>query len=273
MRNLTPPFILEKTKLGLVGGALDAVVLFVDTSGFTRLTAHLTEQGRDGAEILADILLAVFEPLVETVYAHGGFIAGFAGDAFKAIFRGLMPESYRQALAVAEQILSHMASHPTYETRYGTFDFSVRISMADGPVNWAVWSGEDSDVEQSCGYTFFGPAIDQAIQGEGYAAGGEWVMTEAVYAASLAAQPDAIAAEALAGAAEGYLRINQITDTLPGPQPLTQTEPVSFAEASRFYPTTLLTRQIQGEFRPVYTLFINIKSLPISRLCVHILRP
>ena len=80
MRQLTPAFILEHVEQGRASGQFEAVVLFVDTSGFTPLTARLSGHGREGAEVLAGILLAVFEPLVEAVYAHGGFIAGFAGE-------------------------------------------------------------------------------------------------------------------------------------------------------------------------------------------------
>ncbi|RIK33150.1 MAG: hypothetical protein DCC55_35520 [Chloroflexi bacterium] len=234
----------------------------MDTSGFTPLTIRLTERGRDGAEVLADILLAVFEPLIEAVYAHGGFIAGFAGDAFKAVFPGLAPDTYLHALAAAAQIRTHMARHPRHETRYGIFDFGVRMSIADGQVTWAVWSGDEIAAAQSCGYTFSGPALDQAIQGEDYAEGGELVVTHTFFAALQAAKPDTIVGEALAGEAEGYVCIDQVTDALPAPQPVVADAPASLLNASRFFPATLLTMPTQGEFRPVYTLFVNVQTLP-----------
>lgn len=135
MRNLVPSFLLARMAEGMTYGTFDAVVLFVDTSGFTPLTGQLSAQGHDGAEVLAEILLAVFEPLVATVYAYGGYVAGFAGDAFKAVFPGLTEIHYRQALAAAEQIRTHMAGHLSHETRYGHFIFSVRMSIAAGPEN------------------------------------------------------------------------------------------------------------------------------------------
>src|SRR5690606_13344132 len=116
-------------------GSVPAVVLFVDTSGFTALTASLSTRGKEGAEILAGVLVAVFEPLIQSVYAHGGFIAGFAGDAFKAVFTDGDPVP---ALAAAEEIRRHMAAHAAYTTPYGVFSFAVRASLASGHVTWHI---------------------------------------------------------------------------------------------------------------------------------------
>ena len=60
MRNLIPTFILDQMAQGNRAGSLPAVVLFVDTSGFTPLTAALMQHGAEGAEIVAGVLDAVF---------------------------------------------------------------------------------------------------------------------------------------------------------------------------------------------------------------------
>lgn len=243
-------------------GHFPAVVLFVDTSGFTPLTARLTEHGLEGAEVLAEILLAVFEPLVAAVYRHGGFVAGFAGDAFKAIFPGQTQESYLHVLATAEAIRTHMADHPTHITRYGTFNFSVRLCIADRQVSWAIWSGKDDATVQSSGYTFAGPAIDEAIQGEDHAAGGELVLTHGVVAALHSLQPDVVISGTETKTDNRYILVEQITGALPAPQGIPEARIAVPANASRFYPPALLNMQTQGEFRPVYTVFLNVQSLP-----------
>jgi len=262
MHKLTPAFIFDRMAAGQSSGQIDAVTLFVDTSGFTPLTARLSAHGRDGAEVLAEILIAIFQPMAEAIDAHGGFIAGFAGDAFKAIFPGVTAASYRHALAAAEQIRMHMANHSTHETRYGIFDFSVRMSLADGQAHWAIWSGKMDDTAQSQGYTFFGPAIDAAIHGEDHADGGELVVTSSVFAALQAAQGAAIAGELLTGAAAGYVYIPQIRNSFPAPNTTNVVEDPPLSVAAHFYPASLLTMTTQGEFRPVYTLFINVATLP-----------
>ncbi|MEM7126498.1 MAG: tetratricopeptide repeat protein [Chloroflexota bacterium] len=290
MHHLIPSLILEKAMLGQSSGQFDAVVLFIDTSGFTRLTTQLTEQGREGAEVLADILQTVFEPLVEAVYAHGGFIAGFAGDAFKAIYPSshtvplenqnlesteiamgnagfqrnpaIDEASYLHALATAEQIRSHMDANPSHETPYGTFDFRVRLSIGDGQVTWSIWASDDEDAEQTYGYTFSGSALDQAIRGEDHADGGELVVTQSVHRTISASQPDLLTGRVLTGDAEGYLCITNIAKSLPVARSVIGDVPAPLGNASSFYPEFLLTTQTRGEFRTVQTLFINVQRLP-----------
>ena len=84
--NLIPRFILDKHAAGETNGRFPSVSLFADISGFSAVTSTLVEHGSEAAEIMADIMLAIFEPLVDAVYAQGGFITTFAGDAFTALF-------------------------------------------------------------------------------------------------------------------------------------------------------------------------------------------
>ncbi|HUM70573.1 MAG TPA: hypothetical protein PLK31_17205, partial [Chloroflexota bacterium] len=84
--NLVPHFILDKFAAGETNGRLPAIVLYLDVSGFTPLTAALLQHQHDGAELLSDMLAQVFQPLVEAVYAWGGFISHFSGDALTAVF-------------------------------------------------------------------------------------------------------------------------------------------------------------------------------------------
>ena len=98
MHRLVSPFILEKYTAGESSGQLDAATLFVDVSGFSTMTSALMQHGQHGAEVLAQVMRAIFDPLVEAVYAHDGFITVFAGDAFTAVFPvvGAIHESPQQ---------------------------------------------------------------------------------------------------------------------------------------------------------------------------------
>jgi class 3 adenylate cyclase len=52
---------------------LDATVVFVDISGFTKLSERLARRGgREGAEQLADAIEGCFERLLRVAYANGG---------------------------------------------------------------------------------------------------------------------------------------------------------------------------------------------------------
>ena len=281
MQQLTPKFILNRAANRQQTGTFEAATLFVDTSGFTPLTERLSQHGREGAEILADILQAVFEPLVDTVYRHGGFIAGFAGDAFKAVFPAAETDTGRpaashflNALTAAQDIQTHMAGNREYNTRFGPFSFSVRLSVASGPVNWAIWPSGLAQAPQRSGYTFSGPAIEMAIQGEDFADGGELIISQTVFERLSALDATILPAEPLTGPAAGYLRLNRFEQPTPSPvnppPEQQQTESTKsdlaaegdLAQASLFYPAELLNSDIRGEFRPVYTLFVNFERLP-----------
>lgn len=86
MKNLLPRLIQEPFLRGLDCGQFHAVGLFADISGFTGLTEALMRHGKVGAEVLAQTLTEVFDPLVRAIHAQGGEIVSFAGDAFTALF-------------------------------------------------------------------------------------------------------------------------------------------------------------------------------------------
>jgi len=84
--NLIPHFIYERFAQQQLSGRFLAATLFADISGFTPLTEMLLRHGKEGAEALSEVVQQTFAPLVAEVYACGGFISGFAGDAFTAFF-------------------------------------------------------------------------------------------------------------------------------------------------------------------------------------------
>ena len=86
MLNLIPHFIHNQYKAKNFEGEFDAMTMFMDISGFTTMTEELMQYDKEGAEVLSLILNKVFEPVVHNIYKRGGFISGFAGDAFTAIF-------------------------------------------------------------------------------------------------------------------------------------------------------------------------------------------
>ena len=208
-RQLVPKFILEKEASGASSGRFEGVALFVDTSGFTPLTVQLQRYGTAGAEQLAEILQAVFDPLIEIIYRHGGFITGFAGDAFKGVFIGVKTDQLRSALSAAVAIQSHMAANAIVETTFGDFPFAVRTSLANGTLEWGIWRTEKPIPNgQAAAYTFSGPALDQAIAGEALAKAGDLIMTDSVYAA-LTSEFDLVS-EPISGSEKRFWRVNSV---------------------------------------------------------------
>ncbi|HEX5856740.1 MAG TPA: adenylate/guanylate cyclase domain-containing protein, partial [Microbacterium sp.] len=67
---------------------LDGTLVFVDISGFTRLSERLARQGREGAERLSDAIDECFTPLLAVAYEGGGSLLKFGGDALLLLFDG-----------------------------------------------------------------------------------------------------------------------------------------------------------------------------------------
>lgn len=115
MRHLIPHFIYEQYKQQSYQGQFYALTMFMDISGFTVMTEALMKYGKDGAEVLSGILNDVFQPVINTVYYCGGFISGFAGDAFIAIFP-IPPEGEQPLVSNPLPFQTALASPPPSST-------------------------------------------------------------------------------------------------------------------------------------------------------------
>jgi class 3 adenylate cyclase/tetratricopeptide (TPR) repeat protein len=67
---------------------VDGTVVFVDISGFTKLSEKLAKSGREGAEELADAIGSCFARLLAVAYGNGGGLIKFGGDALLLLFTG-----------------------------------------------------------------------------------------------------------------------------------------------------------------------------------------
>lgn len=274
MHHLTPEFILINADKGRSHGQFPGVALFADISGFTPLTAALMTHGQEGAETIAAVLSAVFDPLVEIVYARGGFIAGFAGDAFKAIFPlvddGAPDNARYRAVDAAWRICAHMRDHRTHQTRFGAFDFDVTLCLADGNVTWEILSDrrqDDPGIDeireiQRAGYLIEGDALSCCLALDPDAETGHVTLSSA-----LVAQLDPATVET--EAATHFARLVAVKhppshDATAGltVQPGRDVDRAFAAQARRFHPNSLLSLETQGEFRRVVTLFFDLQTLP-----------
>jgi class 3 adenylate cyclase/tetratricopeptide (TPR) repeat protein len=67
---------------------LDGSMLFVDISGFTKMSERLARHGKVGAEEVTDVLGAVFSRLLAVAYGEDGSLLKFGGDALLLWFSG-----------------------------------------------------------------------------------------------------------------------------------------------------------------------------------------
>ena len=66
----------------------DGALAFLDVSGFTAMSERLGRLGREGAEIVTDVIGSTFDELLAVAYEAGGSLLKFGGDAMLLWFGG-----------------------------------------------------------------------------------------------------------------------------------------------------------------------------------------
>ncbi|MBE0695726.1 MAG: adenylate/guanylate cyclase domain-containing protein, partial [Anaerolineaceae bacterium] len=180
MHQLVPPFILRNYAEGNTTGSLPAAGLFVDTSGFSAMTDALMAHGQHGAEVLAGVMSATFEPLIRSVFEQGGFVTSQEGDSFTALFPidANPAKSAFHALAAAWQIQKIVNRQAKFITPYGEFHIVVKVGLSLGVARWGIIT---SARQHRAAYYFRGQAVEECVEAEHLAQAGEIILTEAIY--------------------------------------------------------------------------------------------
>ena len=137
--NLIPRFIAQEFQANQTRGRFAAATLFMDIRGFTPLTESLIAYGKQGLESLPKVMNTLYTPVVDTIYAYGGFIASFCGDALTALFP--QPVEPMRACQAAWHVTSMFEQTGSQDTRAGRFTLSVRIGLAYGEIHWGILPG------------------------------------------------------------------------------------------------------------------------------------
>ncbi len=252
MHQLVPEFILENMRRNRLQGFVTGSALFIDISGFTKVTEALLAHGQYGAEVLADIMRTIFTPLVQSVYEQGGFVTGFAGDAITAVFPHLdyQANHAQRALAAAVRMQEHMAANREQVTRLGTFPFSAKVGLAAGQTTWGILSDPQ---ERRATYYFKGEPIDASSAAEQLAQSGEIMADISIFSA--------LREHVSATAVEGRWLITELLSSPPQIQDIILPA-VDVEQLTRFFPRALVEQVIQGEFRQVLNVFIGLQGAP-----------
>jgi len=245
MRNLIPALIHERHQAGRTYGRFTAASLLVDISGFTPLTETLMQHQKDGAEVLTAALNGVFEPIVREVYAQGGLITTFAGDAFTALFPLRRPAAAQRAAQAALAIQRFFAERGTARTRYGDFSLGARVGLGLGEAQWGILGRAGRHT-----YFFRGPAVAGCARAVEQAASGD-ILADAALAARLG---DRMVLES-AGA---WARLLDVPTPRPPLRPrLPVLERVALAP---FVLDAVVDLAAPAEFRDVASLFISFQE-------------
>jgi class 3 adenylate cyclase/tetratricopeptide (TPR) repeat protein len=230
--------------------------MFLDVSGFSLMTDALMGQGREGAEVLAVTMRAVFDPLVEAILAQGGAIIGYAGDSISALFPADSDETLaaRHAMASAHAIQQARAAKPTFDSPYGAFRISVKIGLAIGSVSWGILHSRKQD---RAVYYFRGSAVEEAARAEKQAGAGDIVVTTTLRDQLL----DSIESKPRAS----FHALTRVSGDLPGARPISLPE-VDPVVGALFVPPEIITQDLLGEFRQTVGVFLRIPDLTDDQL-------
>jgi predicted ATPase/class 3 adenylate cyclase len=251
MHRIIPDLIIENYRAGRLQGSLDVASLFLDISGFSVMTDVLMGQGRDGAEVLAVMMSAVFDPLVNAIFEQGGMIVGFAGDSISALFpvHTDMAEAARHALAAARTAQQAFTGRPVYETPYGKFRITGGMGIAAGSASWGIVRSPGGDRAL---YYFRGEAVEMAARAEHEARAGQIV---------LSAEADRLLQEDIkARPVANFRLLDRVVRPLPAPQPAVL-PPIDVNIARIFAPPEIIAQDLKGEFRQTVHLFLRIPEV------------
>lgn len=256
MHRVVPELIVENYKAARFSGTFPAVGMFLDLSGFSAMTDALMTHGQHGAEILANLMHGVFDPLVEEIFDHGGKIVGFAGDGIMALFpiESDSRTTALSALAAAWLIQKRLFNDPVRNTIYGKFQFTAKIGLTSGDVTWGILHSED---RRNATYFFRGSAVDDAALAEHNAHAGQIVVTSSMEELLR----DSIHTECF----DSFYHVHRFAADLPSPVQVVF-PPVNLEISRIFMPEEIIAQNVRGEFRQVVNLFMRFPNLTNDQL-------
>lgn len=118
-------------------------VLFVDVSGFTRLTERLSRLGARGSEQLSEIVDACFGRMTSRVGELGGDVIAYAGDAMLAMWPAASERELERATCLAAQAALRAQADQAIGEDVASEALRLRASVACGPLDLVEVGGVD----------------------------------------------------------------------------------------------------------------------------------
>ncbi len=249
VKNLIPSFISEQFKSNRLSGKFKAVSLFVDIVGFTPLTQGLMKHGKEGAEILSDIINEIFEPSTNLVSQFKGILANFEGDAFTAIFKN---QDYLNSIQCAIEIKRLLKTY-TAKTKFGNFRLNVRIGLAFGDVSWRILKTQPYHT-----YYFLGDAIEYSAIAQKISQPGEIIIHH-----SLKMKLGKLFSGKFIK--RGFYKLKTFVDFKLDELSVSHYN-VDPNIQSKFIPAKISEMKTHGEFRNVVPMFISFKKRKKTRI-------
>lgn len=153
---------------------LEGTLVFVDISGFTRMSERLGRKGKVGAEEVTDVLNASFSRLLTLAYDDGGDLLKFGGDALLLLFSGT--EHASRACRAAVGMRRELRECGRLKTSAGLVSLRMSVGVHSG--RFHLFLAGESHRE----LVVTGPAASETVRMESAAGAGEILLSPATAA-------------------------------------------------------------------------------------------
>ncbi|XP_023931775.1 LOW QUALITY PROTEIN: adenylate cyclase type 10 [Lingula anatina] len=155
----------------------EAVLLFVDVSGFTDLCERYTSlSSKSGVDQLTRTLNAYMGTLVDEILTAGGDVLKFAGDAILAAWKCTRPDEIRKkVIQVVKCCINIQRTCGEYQTDVGV---TLRVKMGVAAGNTTInFIGN----KEYCHYVSTGPVVEEVNKAESFCCRGDVVLSPSAW--------------------------------------------------------------------------------------------
>ncbi len=145
--------------------SVEGSLVFVDISGFTKLSEGLSKQGKIGAEELAAIINECFVGLLALAYADGAQLLKFGGDALLLLFSG--PHHETRACRAAFAMRRHLKTAGRLNVLGQRVNLRMSIGIHSGFFDMFLVGASHSELVVA------GPAVSTVVSMESTATAGQ----------------------------------------------------------------------------------------------------
>jgi class 3 adenylate cyclase/tetratricopeptide (TPR) repeat protein len=153
---------------------IDGTIVFVDISGFTKMSERLARSGKVGAEEVTEVIGSVFARLLSVAYGEGGGLIKFGGDALLLLFSDAHhPIKGARAAVGMRQALRGIGA---IETTAGKVTLRMSVGLHSGIFHFFLVGESHREL------VITGPAATETVLMEGTATAGEILVSQATAA-------------------------------------------------------------------------------------------
>jgi class 3 adenylate cyclase len=154
---------------------LEGSMVFVDISGFTKMSERLARHGKVGAEEVTEVLGAVFAKLLAVAYGEDGSLLKFGGDALLLWFSGTGHAA--RAATAAHGMRGALRSVGRLDTTAGKVVLRMSVGVNSGTYHFFLVGESHRE------FMVTGPAATRTVDMESTATAGEILLSRETAAA------------------------------------------------------------------------------------------